>query len=224
MPERPTPNDRHRAAVLAGYQDDPDAARALLIDPDARVRKSALGALARLGQLDDAVFAAAMADEDSAVRCRAITLAIAHREIEVVKMLDDPDPTVVEHAAWACGERVPADDDAVERLIPLAVDHDDSLVREAAVAALGAIGDPAGLDAVLAGCRDKATIRRRAVLALAPFDSPDVRSALLAARQDRDWQVRQSAEDLVSIMNLDDADVEADTDSPTSPTGPSSAT
>jgi hypothetical protein len=34
------------------------------------------------------------------------------------------------------------------------------------------------------------------VLALAPFDGPDVEAALDRALTDRDWQVRQAAEDL----------------------------
>ncbi|MBI2710274.1 MAG: HEAT repeat domain-containing protein [Actinobacteria bacterium] len=114
----------------------------------------------------------------------------------VLPLLDDADPSVVEVAAWACGERVPPEAGAVARLATLATGHDDALVREAAVAALGAIGDPAGLPAVLAACRDKATVRRRAVLALAPFDGPEVDAALRAALEDRDWQVRQAAEDL----------------------------
>ena len=46
-------------------------------------------------------------------------------------------------------------------------------MREAAVAALGAIGDDRGLDAILAATGDKPAIRRRAVLALAPFVAPD---------------------------------------------------
>jgi hypothetical protein len=37
------------------------------------------------------------------------------------------------------------------------------------------------------------------VLALAPFDGPEVEAALAAARDDRDWQVRQAAEDLGPI-------------------------
>ena len=74
--------------------------------------------------------------------------------------------------------------------------HPDALVRESAVAALGAIGDPAGLDAILAGCADRPAIRRRAVLALAPFSGPAVDAALAAALVDPDWQVRQAAEDL----------------------------
>ena len=68
--------------------------------------------------------------------------------------------------------------------------------REAAVAALGAIGDPAGLPAILAATSDKPAVRRRAVLALAPFDGPEVDAALERALSDRDWQVRQAAEDL----------------------------
>ena len=83
------------------------------------------------------------------------------------------------------------------RLTALTTGHDDALVREAAVAALGALGDPAGLPAVLAAAGDKATVRRRAVLALAPFDGPEVDAALARATEDRDWQVRQAAEDLL---------------------------
>jgi HEAT repeat protein len=49
---------------------------------------------------------------------------------------------------------------------------------------------------VLAACQDKPAVRRRAVLALAPFSGPDVDAALAAAREDKDWQVRQAAEDL----------------------------
>jgi HEAT repeat protein len=64
------------------------------------------------------------------------------------------------------------------------------------VAALGSIGDEAGLPAILAATHDKATVRRRAVLALAPFEGAAVDEALSRAREDRDWQVRQAAEDL----------------------------
>jgi HEAT repeat protein len=61
---------------------------------------------------------------------------------------------------------------------------------------LGAIGDEAGLPAILVATKDKPAVRRRAVLALAPFEGPDVEAALEAALLDRDWQVRQAAEDL----------------------------
>jgi HEAT repeat protein len=55
----------------------------------------------------------------------------------------------------------------------------------------------AGWPAILAGCSDKPAVRRRAVLALAPFDGPEVQAALERALSDRDWQVRQGAEDLL---------------------------
>jgi len=65
------------------------------------------------------------------------------------------------------------------------------------VAALGALGDPTGLSAVLAATTDKPAVRRRAVLALAAFDGPEVEAALRRALGDRDRQVRQAAEDLL---------------------------
>jgi HEAT repeat protein len=85
---------------------------------------------------------------------------------------------------------------AVPALTRTAVEHRDALAREAAVAALGALGDTDGLPAILAACDDKVAVRRRAVLALAPFDGPEVDAALARALEDRDWQVRQAAEDL----------------------------
>ncbi|MGH9051307.1 MAG: HEAT repeat domain-containing protein, partial [Acidimicrobiia bacterium] len=104
-----------------------------------------------------------------------------------------------EAAAWALGELALSDAPrarAVTTLARVATGHDDPLAREAAVAALGALGDPAGLPAVLAACTDKPAVRRRAVLALAPFSGPEVDAALERALTDRDWQTRQAAEDL----------------------------
>ncbi|NLD75059.1 MAG: HEAT repeat domain-containing protein, partial [Acidimicrobiales bacterium] len=92
--------------------------------------------------------------------------------------------------------RVPPEAGSVEALATLAIEADDSLIRESAVAALGSLGDPAGLNAILNATEDKATVRRRAVIALAPFEGPEVDAALERALTDRDWQVRQAAEDL----------------------------
>ncbi|MEZ5321751.1 MAG: hypothetical protein R2698_06725 [Microthrixaceae bacterium] len=52
--------------------------------------------------------------------------------------------------------------------------------------------------AILAACSDKATVRRRAVLALAALDGDDVDAMLGVLLEDRDWQVRQAAEDLTA--------------------------
>ena len=81
----------------------------------------------------------------------------------------------------------------------MALNHDDPLCRESAVAALGALGHEKGRAAVLAGLTERAAIRRRAVLALAAFEGPEVEAALTAALSDRDWQVRQAAEDLLGV-------------------------
>jgi HEAT repeat protein len=113
----------------------------------------------------------------------------------VTAALGDPDPLVVVGAAWFLAER--RHRPAVRPLARLAGEHDDTRCREAAVAALGAIGDPAGLAAVLAALSDKPTVRRRAAVALAGFDDPRVEPALRAAAADRDWQVRQAAEELL---------------------------
>ncbi len=76
--------------------------------------------------------------------------------------------------------RTPAPDAAPRspRWSSAATAHADPLVREAAVAALGAQGDPATLPAVLAACDDKPAIRRRAVLALAAFEGDEVEARL----------------------------------------------
>ncbi len=193
---------RRRQAAIAGHQGDEPTARALVDDPEPGVRSAAIGALQRLKALTGPDLTAALADPDASVRRRALELIATLRgqgpaeRVDIVPLLDDPDDTVVEVAAWASGEREPAEPGAVARLSRLAQDADDALVRESAVAALGSLGDPAGLPAILAGTRDKATVRRRAVIALAPFDGPEVDAALHAALTDRDWQVRQSAEDL----------------------------
>jgi HEAT repeat protein len=130
-------------------------------------------------------------------------IAGSRPSINLLTSLHDADSSVVEAAAWATGEQETADDAVMERLVQLATEASDPLVREAAVAALGAIGDERGLPAILAGCADKPNIRRRAVLALAPFEGPEVEAALATALEDRDWQVRQAAEDLAPFMNDD---------------------
>jgi HEAT repeat protein len=137
-------------------------------------------------------------------------VAAAHLDVDLLPALHDSDDDVVESAAWACGEHEQVSDPVLDRLVHLAIHADAALVRESAIAALGAIGDRRGLPAILAGCSDKPAIRRRAVLALAPFDGPEVDAALEKARTDRDWQVRQSAEDIAPLPDQDipDQDVE----------------
>lgn len=191
-----TVTERMRAVVVAGHRGDRSAAADGLLDDDAEVRAAALGALERCDALTDAVVTAGFADVGPAVRRRAIELAARRPGIDLLRPLHDDDPTVVEVAAWACGEHEDVDDATLGRLIELATKHETPLVRESAAAALGAIGDERGLPAILAACSDKPHVRRRAVLALAPFEGDEVEAAIDRALEDRDWQVRQAAEDL----------------------------
>jgi len=167
-------------------------ARAHLYDDDPRVRAAAL--------------------DSPVVRRRAASLGASLACARQYELLADPDPSVVEVAAWSCGER-PTDPVAVQLLIGIGADHEDPLCRESAIAALGALGAPAGLATILGGCTDKPAIRRRAVLALAPFDGPEVDAALVAASEDRDWQTRQAAETLLRPPMPSDGDGNADSDS-----------
>lgn len=186
----------NRSVAVAGHLGDREGARTGLASTDAAVRATALGALERLGALTDDVLTDALMDADPIVRRRAAELAATHPSIDLAGALDDTDESVVEVAAWACGEHEDDRSQIVDRLISLAAEADDALVREAAVAALGAIGTERGLAAILAATTDKPAVRRRAVLALAPFDGADVEAAIDRALEDRDWQVRQAAEDL----------------------------
>ena len=198
MAEFPEDAERRRRAAVAGHTGDAATARALLGDRAAAVRATALGALGRLGQLTGDELRSALADPESAVRRRAAAEARHRSDVDLVPLLDDHDPLVVEATAWALGERATNEPATVDRLASVATTHEDPLAREAAVAALGAIGDERGLAAILQATTDRPAVRRRAVLALAPFDGPDVDAALERARTDRDWQVRQAAEDLLA--------------------------
>ncbi len=193
------PSGARRRVALAGHIGDEPTAREGLADADPAVRSAALGALARLGRLDDDTLSAAAGDPVAAVRRRAAQLAASAPGLSLAALLGDADPTVVEMAAWACGERTDIDAPTFRVLLGLAGGHDDALVREAAVAALGALGDDAALDVVLAATRDRPAVRRRAVIALAAFDGEAVEQAWRDALGDRDWQVRQAAEELLQI-------------------------
>lgn len=190
---------------MAGHLGDEARVRAALADPAPSVRAAALGALARLGSVDDGDVLTGLADGSAVVRRRAAEEAGAMSPVDgplspaLRAALDDADPLVAEAACWALGEwRTSA---AVPALGTVVRDHPDTRCREAAVAALGAIGDPSGLPAVLAALDDKPTVRRRAVVALAAFDGPEVDAALRRGLEDRDWQVREVATILTDLTD-----------------------
>jgi HEAT repeat protein len=197
-----SPGERRRRVALAGHLGDEQAARRHVEDPDPSVRSTAFAALGRMSALRPADIGAAWADPDAAVRARAAELSIAFGPGAIPRLsagLTDRDWRVVEASCFALGEigaPVVADENTVEALGGVAKTHRDPLCREAAVAALGSIGSPAGLSSIIEATADKPAVRRRAVLALAPFEGPEVDAALARALEDRDWQVRQAAEDL----------------------------
>ncbi len=207
--DSPDPTRRATAATALGLASSrwargTTAALRRLVDgdPDARVRRAAVGALVRRGSAATAAQAwqQAAGDVDASVRRRAAELApTAAGPVPtgaVLQLLADDEPLVAEAAAFALGER-PAEAEVVQALAAAVTDHGDPLVREAAVAALGSLGDELGLPAILRACRDKPAIRRRAVLALASFEGAEVDAELQRALEDKDWQVRQAAEDLL---------------------------
>jgi HEAT repeat protein len=186
---------RRGLVAAAGHRADEASIRAHLADPSAQVRATALAALVRAGVATAADGASAQVDPDAEVRRVACELAPALPGADYLVLLGDPAPSVVEAAAFALGEVVSLD--AVPQLSDVARHHRDPLCRESAVAALGAIGDEAGLPAILGALDDRPAIRRRATLALAPFGGPEVDAALQRSLVDKDWQVRQAAEDLL---------------------------
>jgi len=196
---------RRRLVIAAGHAGRDERARRGLADPDAGVQAAALGALARLGLLTVSDIARALSAAAPEVRRRATDAALAVRgpgsrstlNDLLTAALADPDPLVVVGAAWFLAERRQAG--AVPALAAAAGTHHDVRCREAAVAALGAIGEPGGLAAVIAALDDKPTVRRRATVALAGFDDPRAEAALQRAAEDRDWQVRQAADELRQI-------------------------
>jgi HEAT repeat protein len=194
-----------RAAAVARSEDATELAAAALDDPDPRVRAVAIAALVRTAprRVSATAWRRVVADPDARVRKRAAEaaprLGRSASCAALLALLADDDAWVAEAAAYAIGEHPAPTRRALDALVRTATSHADPLVREAAVAALGAQGDPTALPAVLAACDDRPAIRRRAVLALAAFDGPEVEQRLQAALTDADWQVRQAAEDLLRV-------------------------
>jgi HEAT repeat protein len=210
---RATPDEdstRRRAGAIAGHRADEAGARLALGSPDGKTAAAGLAALVRMGAVSGDDLARALAAPATGLRRRAAELAAsaapADRRLDarLALALGDEDPLVVEAACFALGERHEGMDtapvpDVVARLSAVSAGHADAYVREAAVAALGAMGDPGGLPAVLAALTDRPTVRRRAAVALAAFDDDEAEAALRRCLEDRDWQVRSVAETLLDL-------------------------
>lgn len=171
-----------------------------LADPEPAVRRRALEALAGPDRAEVGRSDTPDSDQDETNLGEASGLASRLTEL-LLACLEDADHSVLEVACWAAGELPEVAETTVDALTAVAGPepggHEDALCREAAVAALGALGHERGRAAILGGLGDRPAVRRRAVLALAAFEGDDVEAALERALEDRDWQVRQAAEDLL---------------------------
>ena len=164
--------------------------------PEPDVRATALRVLDNVGKLEKGIVERSLSDSAFKVRSALAYLLSTNRDIPAMKFLLDEDAEIVEVACWGIGERGDASAKILDVLQSITESHSDSLCRESAVAALGALGNRDALGSILKAVEDIATVRRRAVLALAPFDGPEVELAIAKALEDRDWQVRQAAEDI----------------------------
>ena len=193
------------SVTLAAHDRDVPQLEAALDGDDPNIRAIAIASLHKCGALSPRHIALALTDPERLVRHRLAQLGAVDPRIDLLRLLSDADFAVAETAAWAIGERDAVTDEEMQALIMSASGHPEALVRESCVAALGSIGDERGLASILHACGDKPAIRRRAIISLAPFDSPEVTAALRTALSDRDWQVRQAAEDLLAAAGLSDS-------------------
>tara|TARA_E500000331_G_scaffold339926_1_gene370705 strand:- start:824 stop:1486 length:663 start_codon:yes stop_codon:yes gene_type:complete len=201
--------ERRRQAILARYENSELNATEItefLNDTAAVVREAALATVVKLNLDAGKHIVNALNDDDHGVRKRAVELVIDlsdnHEYIsKVLGLLDDSSTFVVETVCWVIGEignNYKNVAEIVSKVSHVALTHDDSLCREAAVACLGSLGHVDGLATLLKVLDDKPNVRRRATLALAPFEGREVEEALKRKLKDRDLQTRQAAEDLLA--------------------------
>jgi len=201
--------ERRRQAILARYENselEESEITGFLNDTAAVVREAALATVVKLNLDAGQHIVNAFNDDDHGVRKRAIELVIDLSDNQdyiskILVLLDDSSTFVVETVCWVIGEignNYENVAEVVSKVSQIALNHDDSLCREAAVACLGSLGHIDGLATLLRVLDDKPNVRRRATLALAPFEGPEVEEALKRKLKDRDLQTRQAAEDLLA--------------------------
>ncbi|WP_298347192.1 HEAT repeat domain-containing protein [Ferrimicrobium sp.] len=146
---------------------------------------------------DEEILEIALAHPDARVGIAAVTAVPNDRRssVHAKRWMEDGSWLVAEFGAFVAGEL--EDPELVPRLIELATDHEELLVREAALASLGAIGDQRAIPVVLAALSAKSVyLRRRALVISVAFESPEIDRAVEALRDDRDAQIRQLFVDL----------------------------
>ena len=138
-------------------------------------------------------------DESGSVRAAAAEKlgSCGDRALDhLAKAALDTEPKVREAVATAYGEV--ADPSAITWLVEVGHDDSDRTVKEAAVAALGAIGNASAIDPLLAFvAKGPPQVRRRAIAAITVFDDPRIEPAIQRAAFDRNPSVREAAEMVV---------------------------
>jgi HEAT repeat protein/beta-lactamase regulating signal transducer with metallopeptidase domain len=163
------PEVRREAAEALGSMEDSDAVPPLMAiakDQDVEVRRAVISSLSSLHDRRALpTFTAALSDADAEVR---------HAAADAF--------TSLENLRTAPPELIRAMDDK------------DAEVRHAAAHALGHIGDPDGVKALVAHVGDpNVEVRQAVVESLDEFDDPTVTAALRTALKDSNAEVRQAA-------------------------------
>jgi HEAT repeat protein len=173
---------------------------AFLMSDDPILRRMATTALSPSRAHENREALAALTQDDDPSLRAAAAEKLGSCGSEALKTLStlehDPDPTVREALATAYGEI--DSPDTVPWLADAARDDSDRHVKEAATAALGAVGDNAGLETLLLLINDgPPQVRRRAIAAITVFDDERVEPVIRRAALDRNPGVREAAEMVV---------------------------
>jgi HEAT repeat protein len=192
---------RRAAIYWLGALKDKDATSVLtkrMRDKDESVRAAAATALAKIGIGDLAAYAKlALADRSLAVRLAGIELlAAAHRDADLVALIDDADPMVALNAAIKSSQKA-----AATKPLERALAADEWTIRAGAANMLTmAVGSAAAKTYALRLLADaNAGVRLAAArVLLHAHDSASARPIFMAALTDADFGL-QAATDLASL-------------------------
>ena len=188
--------------VKAGFSGDFERAERGLSDSCGRVRAAAVAACQRLGRLNGQRLEAALGDAEPEVRIAgARAAAKLGGGALVARLAQEKDPLVAEVLIFALGEQ--RDQAAYSVLCETATSHPDALCREAAVAAIANYERDDSIVVLEKAANDKPAVRRRVAVALAAVDDPRATELLRRLTEDRDWQTRQIAREILAIEEGD---------------------
>lgn len=193
---------RMSEVVKAGFSGDFKPVKKGLSDPCGRVRAAAVAACRRLGRLDVQILEAALGDPEPEVRLAgAKAAANAGGGSLLARLALEKDLLVAEALIFALGEQ--REEAAYSALCEAATSHPDALCREAAVAAIANFERDDSIVVLEKAAKDKPAIRRRVAVALAAVEDPRARVLLHHFTEDRDWQTRQIANEILAIEEGD---------------------